>query len=241
MKIIKGHDYYDSAAMFGIDKSIVFVRNERETTEFKLKCFESSSQYDDVSGYSYIRLHKNNKFPFDYKLLKVIVAGKLYVGIVFREELIGRYDMVATDRFHFFWDTKEFHQFFDKHLDGRGYYGSGYFNHVSLFEQGSKKLIELGEQEISKTDLDVLIKNKITIATRADKYGRASLGYRVDHTGLRDIQLYKILPAPIIRQNIEQWVGGTLTGHDRPMVEVSNDVKIHKAGFDKYSFRKQKN
>jgi len=36
------------------------------------------------------------------------------------------------------------------------------------------------------------------------------------------------------------YISGVLGGHSPKMIEVSNEVKIHKAGFDKFSFRKDK-
>lgn len=39
-------------------------------------------------------------------------------------------------------------------------------------------------------------------------------------------------------QMISQWVGGVLIQPDRPMITVSDTVKIHKRGFDKWSFRR---
>lgn len=236
MRIIKGYDYYDSAAMYGIDKSIVFVRDDKIVEDITLNCLQHSTKYHDLYGYSEIRLTKHHKrYPYEYKVLKVVVAGKLYVGVVFRER-----EAYHKENF-FFWDNESLNEFFLEHLgdDKVINYYSVFANKPSLFKEKSSKLIDLGEQEISPDDISVLIENKITIASsEKQKLWEDDMGYRVDHTGLDEIQLYKILPAPNIRQQIEQWVSGTLTGYDRPMIEVSDDVKKHKAGFDKWSFKK---
>ena len=43
----------------------------------------------------------------------------------------------------------------------------------------------------------------------------------------------------IERQELSMFVDGVMAGQMPPMVEVSNEVRVHKAGFDKWSFRKK--
>lgn len=241
MKIIKGHDYYDSAAMYGIDKTIVYVRNEKEISDITIGALSDALYLRSDLGHQKLHIfttgYRNQEiYPYEYKVLKVIIAGKLYVGVSFYV-----YKIYEDDEKHIFWDTKSFHDFFHKHLkDGYDYFGNNVFmSSCKLCKEGSKQLIDLGEFELPSGDINTLIENKITIAS-SNRYNNQNSAdnYITEHTGLDDIQLYKILPATIIRQNIEQWVSGTLTGHDRPMIEVSDDVKKHKAGFDKWSFKK---
>jgi len=57
---------------------------------------------------------------------------------------------------------------------------------------------------------------------------------------LKDISFYKVYPPPQAAQEIEMFIGGVFGNQAPPMVEVADDVRLAKHGFDKWSFRKEK-
>ncbi len=71
-------------------------------------------------------------------------------------------------------------------------------------------------------------------------YDKQKLCWNIDgHLGSYGFQ--KIMDAYTVAQEISMWVNGVLPGLGKPMIEVSNDVRIEKHGFDlKTSFRKGK-
>jgi hypothetical protein len=61
------------------------------------------------------------------------------------------------------------------------------------------------------------------------------------NTPLSIFQFYKVFDPYSAFQAVQSYVSGVLGGSENPMIEVSNAIKIVKAGFDlKTSFRKDK-
>lgn len=56
---------------------------------------------------------------------------------------------------------------------------------------------------------------------------------------LGDLGFYRVLDAFTAYQELAMFIGGVLGGKSPKMVEVDNKTKIHKAGFDEHSFRKE--
>ena len=57
---------------------------------------------------------------------------------------------------------------------------------------------------------------------------------------LKDYRFYKIVDSFTAFQELSMFIGGVMGGKVPKMVEISNEDKIAKHGFDKWSFRKEK-
>jgi hypothetical protein len=60
------------------------------------------------------------------------------------------------------------------------------------------------------------------------------------NTKLRDIEFYKVVNTFRAFQDLSMFIGGVMGGKSPVMVEVSDKDRIAKHGFDKFSFRKEK-
>jgi hypothetical protein len=56
---------------------------------------------------------------------------------------------------------------------------------------------------------------------------------------LKDVQFFRIVDNFTAYQELAMFVSGVLGGKSPKTIEVSNDIKIAKRGFDKWSFRKE--
>lgn len=57
---------------------------------------------------------------------------------------------------------------------------------------------------------------------------------------LKEIEFYKKIDSFTAFQELSMFISGIMGGKSPCMIEISNDDKIAKHGFDKYSFRKEK-
>jgi hypothetical protein len=55
---------------------------------------------------------------------------------------------------------------------------------------------------------------------------------------LKEIEFHKVKDPFTAFQDIQSFISGVLGNIEKEIITVGNDVKIHKAGFDKWSFRK---
>lgn len=64
--------------------------------------------------------------------------------------------------------------------------------------------------------------------------------FMVLNPSLKDLEFFRVYDAYTCYQQLEQWVDNHLVHAQRPQVTLSDEMKIAKHGFDKYSFRKEK-
>lgn len=245
MRIIYGHDYYDSALAWGQDDNIVFVR-ERERIV----------SYDDLRdspitsplGILGIRSKKNRSVDLignDWKdrtgvshvaaCCRVWVAGSQWNGLkISSTDNLGG----ITDQFIWAWSTLvkwlENHSVdIDPSIVSRYWYAPD--------RTVSVNCDWFGETPCNAAVISYMTAHGITIITnvREDKRSSHSHAYRVNGDNLKDLEFYKACDAYSVFQKISQWQGGVLSGSGNPMVEITdNVVKAHKHGFDKWSFRR---
>jgi hypothetical protein len=184
MKIYGGHDYYDSASVYGIDTSTIFVRKELE--------FDKHPFYYRVSrdyGMNYLT-------NFD-----IVVAGKLYPSIIY-----GEYG--KKDKFIYNKEELENTSIYDKLSKYTKDEYNNYFN-----------------DSIKSNQLEWLIDNKIVLGY--------TLGNRfiANNSNLRNLEFFKVLSPTQAHQEIYSWISGVLTS-SKPTIQLNNNQKIVKAGFD---------
>jgi hypothetical protein len=191
MKILGGHDYYDSASIYGIDTDTIFVRKE---IKFKKHPF----WYHDNHNYNTIHL-------VDFE---IVVASNIYRGVAHKQ-------VDKKDTFYYtLTDFKE----------------APFYERLARYR---KRTIyeDYFSRSISTSQLEWLIDNKVVLGYTIDNE------FVANNCNLRNFELYRILPPVQAHQQIYSWISGVLTS-SKPMIELSNNNKIVKAGFDtKTSFR----
>lgn len=214
MKIIGGHDFYDTATFFGVDKTIVYNRK---------------SQFGDIKEF------EKNNFIFDHHRIDlddgeffypilVFFAGKLYTG----------YKSDSTN-----WHKKSYHVWsYDELID----IIKEKYPQYNLNKFKNKQIKDHFDLKITKNQLHYLIENKITILTfTIECYWDHRFSVTIENSNLKSLEFYKVLDPYTAFQEISMWVGGVLTNNPPEMVEIKDErVILAKHGMDHTSFRKPK-
>lgn len=238
MRILTGHDYYDTALAWGRDEQIVFVRHKDKTILHTATPFTSGLGFRGrlISTHPNVTMEASRYFSVDgfitrtsnYQLSPVIVyfCGKRYAGV--KVEI--RTDL--KDTVQYYWTYDSFVNFLhSKCVDIKSYYNPSY----SIYSY-------FNDTKLSKKEFDFLLENKYTILVSRWNLNHSTNDdekiWSVDAPDLKKIQFYKVIDAYSAFQEISMWVGGVLTGQGRPMVQISDKYKILKHGFNEWSFRK---
>jgi hypothetical protein len=258
MRIIGGKDYYDSAAAYGIDPGIVFVRKEFRLTNgdmdrigrFIPQTFIIRPDTDEEDSWkTRSQWSQGNLAPglkVQATLPIVIFCGKVYSG-VFVTIIEGTGDHeVKTE--HRFWNAEKF----DAFLKERGWRTSSSFQYG---EHGYSKLEDkFAAFELKGDALQCLLEKKIVCVTfketsfvfnrllYRDRAGwlEQESDYVANSDNLKDWDFQKAFDPVSAFQEISQWVGGTLASYGPDIIEIKDDsIKLAKHGMDKWSFRKK--
>lgn len=224
MKISAGRDYYDSAARFGIDTSITFVRNNREP----LKLTDIPVVMPNPS----IRLFKQNSTVAyeDWTPVFVVIADKIWRGICVAEP--NQEIQYAPPKYvtHTYWTIESFNAGMKRlKLNCRQFKLFSWDRNVAFDEN------YFGEKAISKTLMDWMLGNGAAVIT--GKVESRQYVINVNRDDLKYFEFYKALDAYQAHQRIEQWVSGVLPRSTNPMIEISDKIKAEKHGFWKWSFK----
>lgn len=229
MKIVGGHDYWDTAAAYGVDQSVTLVRNTNsETPDFVTNEFF----FPKIS----VEIPKSNKRDY-LNLAAILVAGKAYPFV--HKQI---------------WDTVQWktitwydpNEIVEKHpdmkirrWDGTEEETYNWFCNQPAFQE--------------KNVVDFLCKHNASFALILPQelsYGgwnwrktnqpiHAKSNVWINPVGLKYWEFYKVKDSFTMFMEIDQWVTGVLPQNNETVV-LSDKSKIIKAGFDyKKSFRKE--
>jgi len=222
MKIIGGRDYYDSAAQYGIDTSIRFVRNNRAPLEAKDLPIEIPR----------IRLRffkKKTEISFsDWFPVFVIIGDKIWHGIKIIEPSNYRIPYQADYKpyeTHYHWSLESLNASVEKmKMTWKG-------------EPNSWDKEYFGEQNITKSMTEWMVFNNVAIITGEQQLDQSKYEINLNQDNLKNFEFFKVIDAFQLHQRIEQWVSGVLPQSENPMINISDQDKAHKHGFWKWSFR----
>jgi hypothetical protein len=240
MKIIsKYHDYYDSAMAYGVDTTNTYVRKSYEIEEEKRAVKnEKSDALKPLFNLSH-KLPHNGSFignPYkegEYNISTFIIAfcGRAYLGIkvTVRESDGYKDDMLfyTADTYRKYINT-EVSKKMKEHFYGDG---TDWMGRHTISDKSIDKLFAMVAAFNSPTPF----------CTLKEPYMLIHKPF-YDHVAeinpiLKDWQFYKVKDAFAAYQDIDMYLSGVIGATQNPIIEVSNDVKISKHGFDKVSFR----
>lgn len=209
MRIIsKFKDYYDTAAAYGIDKEILYIRESKKIT---------LPEIQDIK----IRL---NSYIDGYEVEKRVVGfcGDLHmlmvlhptIGTSYRRDLTRSpvYCYTKEDLMKYY-DIPKKHVFWRKRLD--------MFFETKQFDNQLKELFQ-----------------KLKIPVFMTFVGDDRKTYIDTAPILKDVEFYRVKDSATAFQDIFQYVAGVLGSPEREMIQISDKDKLHKKGFDKWSFKK---
>lgn len=239
MKIISPfNDYYDSVQKYETEKTQVVY--QRTPLEFDLRYLDKTKKSDLIvkinntfkelverhsmflfrERYSiniWKFIYNNKEYDFISNRLLVIFCGRIYKCI----EIIKTNKKTKLFETIYFYDFDEFNSYLDE--NEIRYKEIRYKNNVKKYFDFSL---------LSKYK-EFCIENKITIAVLTEEK-------LFINCPLNKFQFYKVFDTYTAYQELDMWLSGTLSYPQNIMVEVSNETKIEKAGFDKkISFRKR--
>jgi hypothetical protein len=245
LRIINGHDYYDSGLAYGHDPKVIFVRGEtivdpgsdgnehnpqRKKEGLVLK-------YADIDVY----LKSEEKQPrwrrskylkgkggtWHFSTKQVIFCGKRYTGVQAHLDTDWRRPPRPDE---YFWDKKSF----DLFLDVLGA-ACTVDNRQTYWENEENVLFKV--ENVSPEEYQWLIDNQVSIAIQT--WTNPNHQWKLNCTGLKEIQFYRVFDAVAAFQELDMWMSGALGMPGNPMVEISDADRLAKHGMDKWSFRKK--
>ena len=227
MKVIsKFKDYYDSVSHQYLDKEILYLRETR-IMEISRKTADTlpAVHYDGYVRYENLRLQR------DFLVNASIIGfcGKLYPFVSVK--------VMSTEQTHYLYDIESFQQFAKEYgmklKEERGRwrwrsydfcYMSDYvrfFNNIEKYENLSKFFVDY-QVPCFKYSMVSGRTYKLTLNPPLKPYG-----------------FMKVKDPFSAHQELYQFVSGYLNQPTQPMVQISDKDKIHKHGFDKWSFRQK--
>lgn len=211
MRIISNFkDYYDAVMKSGMDREVVYVR---ETKDIDLE-----ENYGIDFG---------TKISGSYHEVEMMFLG--YCGKIHK---VIRVSHDAWGPKYLFYDFQDFKNFMLLNKLANEYdfrISKWWANKYQKFDEfDPNKLTELFHKH--QTPL-FLVTN--TSVWRGKDRTTMTLG-----PCLKDLEFYRVKDTHSAYQDIFQFVAGVLNSPENKMVKISDQDKIHKHGFDKWSFRK---
>lgn len=221
MRIIsKFHDYYDAVMKTGMDREVVYVRENKEIV------------LDNDYGINFTTRESGNHYE-----VKLVLLG--YCG-----QILKLYDVKCSifeqERPFYRYDHREvFHDYdsFKSFMRENGF-GSAYDFDKNRFWPG--RYFRFNDLDTSKLN-DIFHKYQTPLFTISHVHKWRSPGETILTLGpsLKDLDFHRVKDTYTTYQDIFQYVAGVLNKPETKMVKISDKDKIHKHGFDKWSFRQK--
>lgn len=231
--VSKFRDYYDTAIVYGVDKSIVYKR-EQKVLEYDYKKLQGTSWYESKKQFLQPDLSIDTKWTklkvFERVECSVIgFCGKLYPVYVFTYKdgnVEYSYDKESATEIlksaNLYKKTKSREIFWSRRFHTSSYidefFDSSNWNYLLRMFQDLKEPIFLLKQ-IKATGRGYEMKIAPTLS---------------------DYKFAKVFAPTQAFQEIQNYISGVLGVGERDTVTLSDEMKSHKKGYDKWSFRTHK-
>lgn len=244
----KFHDYYDKALGYGIDQSVIYERKEEDITEF----INKNSDIKDAI----VQIHDN---IFDFKVERInspelqilfkkiiLFCGRVYfcIEVAYKIKGVERYASTITE---FVYSFDAFEKVVTKYskIDLTRGISSGIFDGSrSKIIPINKRFKSLFDKQGAESDTAMLLHFELDSPIIVIDYDLLYTYVKKinvhKNKRLRDIEFYKAVNTFRAFQDLSMFISGVMGGKSPIMVEVSDKDRIAKHGFDKFSFRKEK-
>lgn len=226
------HDYYDIGRSFGYDPQDVRYVRERKSI------YDQVSKWrETIRGVPHSRNfeHRRNGVRIEIYPFRVLFCGKFYNGTQVIESWWTHNKLLGSvySSLHTYWYSyAAFYQYFLKYPKINWHDIDGYRWDRVRYSEFLKPVPE--SEYLRKKCIDEGVTILYYQPSHKDENERFVLNRE-----LKNLDFQRIMPPYQAYQEIDMWVSGVLPQPDRPMLTVSDEVKIHKRGFDKWSFRKE--
>lgn len=229
MRIIsKFKDYYDTVQIYGVDNKTTFIRKTSDPISSKtLDILASDFDWPGKSTFRKIPWNATNVtlIPHDYLLL--FFCGAVYPIVVYQEilnntniKLTYCYDINAIDTLMI---KHKVEKYFEKE------------KYISWFIdlRRKNKIKELFNIPINKNKV-VTLHHKIESPYFIFSLYDSTI---IINPILKNLQFFRIIDAFKAYQEIYMFISGILGGKSPKIIEVSDEIRKYKHGFDKWSFK----
>lgn len=238
--LTKKKDYYDGVAgSTGIDKTIVYEREEKELTDKEVPMFfvhgSHSWQKNRNSAFINFRYHNLKKeYQKNYPHMNYFIigfCGKLYVGWKLCYEIlqgIGGSKELITE---IIYDEDYILSMIDDKYSWHGNFSDN-LNEIKNFD--ALDIFRKYHTPIFLFDSDF----DVTFITNNGRYRNMNSKFFINPI-LKEYEFYKVFDSFQAFQEIQMFMSGVLGSNEKNIVEVEDKYKITQHGFDKWSFRKE--
>jgi hypothetical protein len=246
MRFANGRDYYDRILAFGRDEALFFDRSQFAKARYVtgkeagfIKGPPGSLDFKgEMSWRKYAGLTINNR-EYNYTPYVVWFAGERFAGV--RLEIReNTWHLRPAEEPQWFWGREAFVAHL-KALHEENFNAA--WDQDAIVQEAS--LNRLFEYVPVKADIDWMVSKRVAIAISSDHYyhgeqyyGSTEAGWYLNSDGLSAMGFAKALEPYSAFQKLSQWIGGVLSGVNKPMVKITDEkVILKKHGFDKRSFK----
>lgn len=241
MKLIsKFHDYYDTAIVYGIDSNIIYIRKMQDYDE-KSKIFDNVK--DVIKEPTFFNKTTYKNIVID-NFIYIFFCGKVYpcIEIMIEDNRKGySHNNITEYCYDLSYMEKILRKFKinipSKRIRKIGRYGAPSYYNKNFNKEFFKNVFNdtlLNENEI--LDLHFTLDTPVFLL----KKWMNGEGRLIINPQLKKYCFYRNMDAFAAFQEISMFISGVMGGKSPKMIEISDDDRIAKHGFDKYSFRKGK-
>lgn len=261
MRIIGGHDYYDSGLAWGQDNAHVFVRSESyqipeeefiktynlARTEIAEKILgDGKRKYCGIGPKENYSISKKGR-KISFSVARVVLCGVLYKGY-YVEDSLQNYSMHDT-KTHWIWTGEGFRKYLEENgletkLD-KSDFSKMWSRRTGKIEDVPVLSVDdwFKPVKLSGECLKTILDNRVTVMTfNPAKHHWGKPHWEVNGSTLGEMDFAKALDPYNAFQEIAMWIGGVLPSDGARIVEITdNKIKIEKHGFHHpTSFRREK-
>lgn len=234
--ISKTHDYYDTVQSYGVDLTSTFVRKERIYTDKSEEFIKVSNLIEPDSLFRSRIVWYAGEHDFRVEnYLVVFFCGQLFPVIRFVRSVNNR-------------SGYKYYNYYDAESIGEDLAKFGTEKQVDYWQYNKtpRKRYSIAERYLRKRTAEEFFSVNINQDTVLDlHHGLESPYFLYNQTerrliinpSLKKLSFYKVKDPFTAYQDIDMFVGGVLGGQCPKMIEISDEVRKEKHGFDKWSFK----
>jgi hypothetical protein len=234
MRIISNFkDYYDSGRAYGEDTDNVYVRKTLEMDGSDTPFSEALNE----APWTMARVTKNYR--------EFLPGFLLFCGYIYP---FYRYSAMAGTNLYL-WQASDVHDVFRSYMDPdevtayarNGFNWNTRLTQKTVEEFFQQKFLEQNAINVHHDTNCPCVMLQATTEYVKDKrmLGRPRHVQMIQNPVLQDTGFYRVLDTYSAFQELSMFVGGVLRSTENAMVNISNEDKIAKHGFDEWSFRKK--
>lgn len=234
--VSKFHDYYDTASIYGVDKTVVYSRVRQEIPVHRKNWADLHTlKIPDGTNFVLKRAYLDEKYgSHTTTTLGEVYVNQRVVGFCGKFYPLIMVQPIFSGKSFFFYDIESFSQFAAKegifYNTRRSFFSPRWDGHNPKYEQGLKGFFNtvdmVGQEELFhafKTPVMILGSQKEIILNPC----------------LKDFGFMKMKDPQTAFQDIYMYIGGVLGAPPKPKEKMSDEVLAAAKGHDgPYSFRK---